>query len=244
MEDTLRLYKDDEVVKEKRKSESGKTTITIDDLDSNTTYEKGTFKLAWKGKEKESDKVDVPEFTTDKIGVESISVSDDAQTLSKGDTYSINVSIEPDDADDTDVSYSSNNKDVATVTDDGEVEAIKSGNATITVKSNDNGNATAKVKIKVETHVENVQVEDDSATVEVGDTHQINASVTPYDADDNRLSYSSNNEDVATVDNDGVVTGLSEGTSNITVSSHEDSDINTNVSVTVEDNSTDEGETE
>lgn len=149
MADTLRLYKDDEVVKEKRKSNDGATEITIDNLDSNTTYQKGTFKLAWKGEEKESDKVDVPEFTTDKIGVENISVSNNEQTLSVGETYSIEVNIEPSDADDKSVTYSSNNNPVATVTDNGEVEAVKSGNATITVKSNDN-NATDKVRIKVE----------------------------------------------------------------------------------------------
>lgn len=247
MAKVLRLYKDDEVVKEKRQSEEGKTTLTIDNLDSNTTYAKGTYKLAWKSSEKESDKVDVPEFTTDKIGVESVSVAQDAQTLSKGETSSINVSIQPDDADVKNVSYTSNNKEVATVTDSGEVTAVKSGNATITVKSEDNAQATAKVKVKVETPVNGVSVENENATIEVGDTSQVNATVTPDDADDKKVNYSSDNEEVATVNAEGVVTGVSEGNATVTVSSNEDSSINATINVTVEDNSeedTDEGEEE
>lgn len=151
MDNTLRIYKDGEFIKEKSQNKESKTTITIDGLESNTTYEKGMFKLAWKGKEKESDKVDVPEFKTDKIGVESLTVSQDEKTLSEGDTHSIDVTVEPSNADDKTVSYSSNNDEVATVSNSGEVEAIKSGNATITVKSKDNSKATSKVKIKVET---------------------------------------------------------------------------------------------
>lgn len=150
MAKTLVVYRDNEVIKEEPKNPNGQTTVTITGLDSNTSYEKGTFKISWKNENGESDKVDVPAFKTDAIGVTNISVGADTVTLEVGSQSQINTTVEPSNAEDKSVTYSSNNKAVATVTDNGLIEGVKSGNATITVKSVDNSQATAKVRVTVE----------------------------------------------------------------------------------------------
>lgn len=162
MAKTLVVYQNDEVVKEEPKSSSGKTTVTISDLESNTEYPEGTYQIAWKDGDKESDKKDIPAFTTDKVAVETITVNNEDVTLDEGDTFNIEATISPSDADDKGVTYSSNNRPVATVSDNGEVTGVKSGNATITVKSTDNGDVTAKVKVKVN-EVEDTSDGDDNA---------------------------------------------------------------------------------
>ena len=61
---TLELYKDGKKINEQPENENGRTTIRIENLDSNTTYEKGTYKLAWSKNGEVSDLVDVPSFKT------------------------------------------------------------------------------------------------------------------------------------------------------------------------------------
>ena len=61
---TLELYKDGKKINEQPENENGRTTIRIENLDSNTTYEKGAYKLAWSKNGEVSDLVDVPSFKT------------------------------------------------------------------------------------------------------------------------------------------------------------------------------------
>lgn len=161
MAKTLVVYKDSEVIREEPKNPNGKTTVTISGLESNTDYAKGTFKISWKDDNGESDLVDVPAFKTDEKGVTSVSVGNDAVTLDVGNTSQIDVTVEPTDADNKAVTYSSNNKAVATVSDSGLIEAVKSGSATITVKSSNNSQATSKVRVTVE-DIEDVPPEEPS----------------------------------------------------------------------------------
>lgn len=161
MSKTLVVYRDDAIVKEEPKNPNGKTTVTIDGLESNTSYNAGTFKISWKNENGESKKVDVPAFKTDAVGVTSIAVSNEAVTLDVGSQSQIDVSVAPSNADNKGVTYTSNNNPVATVTDNGLIEAVKSGSATITVKSVDNAQAIAKVRVTVEeTPVEETPVEE------------------------------------------------------------------------------------
>ncbi|ARQ95922.1 hypothetical protein qdsa001_166 [Staphylococcus phage qdsa001] len=64
MEKTLKVYKDGEVVGTKTAEQTGKTTISISGLTADTTYPKGTYKVAYSNESGESEKVDVPEFKT------------------------------------------------------------------------------------------------------------------------------------------------------------------------------------
>ena len=146
---TLLVYRGGEVIKRQPAAERGRTTVTIDGLESNTTYDEGDFKLAWTDGNLESDKVNVPEFKTNKIGVTNITSTPDTVSLTVGETQQINTVVTPDGANDKSVTYSTNNQPVATVTQDGLITAESSGQATITVKSNDDPTVTFKVRVTV-----------------------------------------------------------------------------------------------
>ena len=64
MEKTLKVYKNGEVVGSQVANNDGDTTVSITGLEAGTTYPAGTFKVAFSNDSGESDKVDVPEFTT------------------------------------------------------------------------------------------------------------------------------------------------------------------------------------
>src|SRR5699024_7229203 len=134
---------------------TGKTTGTIEGLTRNTEYTKGTDKLAWSNGATESAKLDVPAFTTNNRGVATVTATPATTSITDGNTQQISSEVEPTNADDKTLIYTSDNEPVATVDDSGLITAVKAGNATITVKSNDNTKATAKVSVTVEEAVIN-----------------------------------------------------------------------------------------
>ena len=70
--------------------------------------------------------------------------------------------------------------------------------------------------------VTGVTADPTSGSVKVGATLQVNASVSPADATDKTVTYASSDETIATVDGNGLATGVKAGTANITVTSHAD----------------------
>ncbi|MCR5777104.1 MAG: Ig-like domain-containing protein, partial [Lachnospiraceae bacterium] len=77
-------------------------------------------------------------------------------------------------------------------------------------------NVTITFTIEPSVDVTGVTLNKNSATLSVGDTETLTATVSPDDATDNTITWSSDNTAVATVSN-GVVTAVAEGTANITV---------------------------
>lgn len=177
---TLLVYRAGEVIKRQPAAERGRTTVTIDGLESNTTYDEGDFKLAWTDGNLESDKVNVPEFKTNKVGVTNITSTPDTVSLTVGETQQINTVVTPDGANDKSVTYSTNNQPVATVTQDGLITAESSGQATITVKSNDDPTVTSKVRVTVKDKpVEEQPSTDDTPSTEQPDTDDTTSTEQP-----------------------------------------------------------------
>ena len=119
-----------------------------------------------------------------------------------------------------DVTWSSSNTEVATVSSKGVVTAKALGDAiiTATVKSNTELTATCRVSV-VATTVESITFAEPVMTVTVGGAGQLNPIITPASAaEDNEIIYKSANEAVATVDANGLVKGVAEGQTTITVS--------------------------
>lgn len=162
MADKLNLYRGDELVSSAERQEDGTATITIDGLDANTDYAKGTFKVAFENENGESDRVDVPAFKTKAIRVSGVTVAPETLELNVGDTANVTSTVAPSTATNKAVSYASSNTDVATVDANGQVTAVASGTANIEVTTEDGGKtATTAVTVAEETPEEpaNVDVE-------------------------------------------------------------------------------------
>ncbi|MDQ0359926.1 Ig-like domain-containing protein [Breznakia pachnodae] len=149
-------------------------------------------------------------------------------TMYVKDTHRVNPIVEPDDATNKKVSYTSDNKDVATVDENGKITATGKGTATITVTSqgeNEKGKKeTASIAVTVKPKIIPVtgiclDKKDKDITMYVKDTHQVNPIVEPEKATNKKVSYTSDKEDVATVDENGKITATGKGTATITVTS-------------------------
>lgn len=152
--------------------------------------------------------------------VESILIDRTGLSLECGDTYTLTTIVLPVTAEDQSLSWTSSNTSVATVDSDGMVTAIAPGSATITAKANDGSGVSVSCEVLVkatEVNVSGISISQNSASLTAGETLALTATVSPDDATDKSLSWSSSNTSVATVDSNGNVTAIAAGTASIKV---------------------------
>lgn len=154
---------------------------------------------------------------TVKRHVSGVSLSKSSLNLYVGETESLAATVAPEDASDKTVSWSSGNSAVASVSKDGKVTANKAGKATITVTTKDGG-FTATCEVVVKCHVSGVAVSKPELTMHVGGTELLTAVISPADATDKSVTWSSDHPEIASVgEKDGKVTAKKTGKAVITV---------------------------
>ena len=156
------------------------------------------------------------------IHVIGVSLNKELLTLGEGESETLTATVLPANATDKSVTWSSSNPSVATVDNNGKVIAVKEGQATITVKTNDGGfTDTCQVTVNQKIQVIGVLLDKKSLTLVIDDFETLTATVHPENAADKSVTWSSSNSNVATVDNNGKVTAISEGYAIITVTTND-----------------------
>ena len=150
------------------------------------------------------------------IPVTGVSLDHTSLTLIEGESETLTATVAPENATDKSVTWKSSNTSVAAVSSSGVVTAKAAGVATITVTTND-GSKTAQCNVTVSVPVSGVSLDKTSLTLPVGDTQTLTATVSPSNASDKSVAWSSGNTSVATVSSTGVVTAKAAGTTTITV---------------------------
>lgn len=150
--------------------------------------------------------------------------------LEVGEQLELSVAFSPEEVDNASVVWSSSDPEVATV-QDGVVSVLEAGEATICAVSACGVYADQCVITVTKSEpdpepepepepepilVTGVSLEPEEATLEIGETLELEATVLPRDADDKRVEWDSSDELVATV-RDGVVTAVGSGTATIRV---------------------------
>lgn len=133
-----------------------------------------------------------------------------------GQRVRLTATIQPEDAVNQTVLYTSSNPEVATVNDKGVVYARAPGKAVITAKTQDRGRKV-NFTLRVHPKPEGIQLNTSEMALGKGARKRIRASLTPANALPSEFVWRSNKPAVATVDEKGRVTGVSSGTAVITV---------------------------
>ena len=153
------------------------------------------------------------------VSVTNVTLNMSSVEITEGETASITATISPDNADNKKVFWTSSDASVATVSN-GTVTAVKPGTATITATSDDGGKtATCVVTVKEKTYaVTGVSLDKTTLTLTEGDSQTLNATVSPSNATNKKVLWTSSDASVATVSN-GTVTAVKPGTATITATS-------------------------
>lgn len=157
------------------------------------------------------------------VDVTGIELSPSTAELVVDETLQLTATIAPTNATNQNVIWTSSDENIATVSTTGLVKALTAGTASITAKSEDGGfTATCEISItKPVIPVTDISLDEESVEIKVGEILQLNVFITPENATDQSISWSSSNSEVASVDAEGLVTALKEGESNITVKSND-----------------------
>lgn len=145
-----------------------------------------------------------------------ISLDREQAQIAEGNTLWLGTNITPEDATETILTWNSSDETIATVNHEGMVTAVKEGDATISVETTNGLKAECKIKVTPEVKATGITIDQHTATIAQGQTLSLYAQITPGNASNKKLMWSSTNESVATVDNEGVVTAVSPGTTTIT----------------------------
>ena len=172
----------------------------------------------------------------------------EATLTAKGQTVQLTATVAPANATNKNVTYTTSNAAVATVSESGLVTAVAKGTADITVTTED-GNKTAVCKVTV-------SIADQPTTVAVtgvtlnkkeetltakGQTVQLTATVAPANATNKNVTYTTSDETVATVSESGLVTAVAKGTADITVTTEDGNKTAVcKVTVSIDDSKADE----
>ena len=152
--------------------------------------------------------------------VTSITLSTTDTTVRKGDYFWLFATVNPSNATNQNIVWSSNNTAVATVDSDGMVTGVEAGDAFITATSADSG-VTARCQVVVTQAVTGITLNVNEQTIDKGEKFLIIPNVEPIDATDKTVTYTSSDPEVATVSDNGIVTGITGGTAIIVVQTNE-----------------------
>lgn len=164
---------------------------------------------------------------TVKVAAKDITVPDNLDVkLNDGNETTVEATVSPADATDVKVSYTSTDEAVATVDKDGRVQVLQPGECDIvtTLTQEDKKVVEKKTHIKAYYEVEGITLDKTEGILTAGNTVALNATVLPEEiADETTVTWTSSDEKVATVDENGKVTAIAAGEATITANAGEKS---------------------
>ena len=171
-------------------------------------------------------------FVDKQVGATDITLDPARLTINKGASATLTLTIKPEDFTDT-VSWKSSDTSVVTVSDTGVVKGVGLGTATIKVVV---GSKSASCTVTVQQPVTSIDLNSYSRTMEALETFQLTATAYPSTAVDRRVSWSSSDPAIASVDANGLVTAYKKGSAVITVSAMDGSGVTATCKITVANN--------
>ena len=148
--------------------------------------------------------------------IEEIKLNIDRNIINKGEKVQLRVETKPDDVALNEIEFSSENSEIATISSDLYVLGLKSGKTKIYAKAK-NG-VEDSINIDVVTPLEDIILSSDEYTIQEEEKLKLEPIIFPDDADNKEIKYVSENSEIASIDNNGVITGNKIGSTNIILS--------------------------
>ena len=224
----IKAYTDDRIPDESEEEdeESGKEDLNEENLDGEDTDDEESG-----GEDPKDD--DEPVI----IYVDTIEIISPVEQLVVGDTYTFTALVLPDDADDTDIIWSSDAEDVLSIDEaSGYAKALSAGTATITCTAADGNGASDSLQITIEepdVSVTSIILNETEQQLVPGQSYALEATVMPENATDQNVIWTSSDPSIAEVTDEGIVTAKAAGTTTITCTAADGSSVKAACKVTV-----------
>ena len=173
-------------------------------------------------------------FVNKEVKATKVQLSETNLSINKGETTTLILTVTPQNFTD-EVTWKSSNTNVVTISDAGVVTAKAAGTATIRVTV---GSVSASCKVTVLQPVTSISLNKSSLTLEGGDSFTLVASVYPSDAYNKQVKWSTSDERVASIDQQGNVTATGKGKATITAMAADGSGVYRNCTITVNSTTT------
>ncbi len=152
------------------------------------------------------------------VAVTGVSLNKQTLSLVEGGSETLTATVTPSNATNKAVSWKSSDATIATVDNSGKVTAVKAGSATITVTTTD-GSKTATCSVTVTANsvaVTGITIDKTEISKVAGETEKLSATVAPENATDKKVTWTTSDAKVASVDENGNVTAVAAGSATIT----------------------------
>jgi len=158
--------------------------------------------------------------TSDYIPPTNIKLNKSSTTILVGNTEKLTATINPSNATNKNITWTSSNPSVATVNSSGTISAKSTGTTTITASAY-GLKATCTVTVTYSLSLKGISLNKTSLTLKEKAVEQLNIIYNPTSASNKKVTWKSSNTNIATVDSSGKVTGVTPGTATITVVSND-----------------------
>ena len=207
-------------------SSSNPEVATVDDKGNVTATGLGTTVITVTSAENPDVKKEIT-VTVEKPFVDSTGLELNKETviIRKGETDKVIVTVKPDDATDKSVIYKSSDESVVKVDEEGNIIAVGEGTAVIRVSIKGKPHIYKEVWVEIKPEkvpVTDVTPSENEIELEEGATGKVTVTVTPDNATEKGVTYSSSDESVVKVDEKGNIIAVGAGTATITVKSKDD----------------------
>ena len=196
---------------------SNEGVVTVDENGNITALKEGTATITVTTKDGGYTATCTVTVSKGVVAVTGIGFANNTATVITNYTITLKATISPSDATNKNITWSSSDTSIATVNQNGVVTGKKAGKVTITAKTVDGGyTATVTVTVK-DQPVTGVSISGGKSTMTVGDKGTLKATVKPSNATNKKVTWSSDHNNIVSVDSKGNIKALAPGTATITV---------------------------
>ena len=176
-----------------------------------------------------------------KVDIKAKSVSfenSEYNITSAGQKINVNASVLPEKTNNKTLEYKSSNEKIAVVDGEGNVTPVGNGTCQITATTTDGSNLQAKCNVNVDIKpikVTGIKIRDKSYTIiSLNQTPSFRTTITPSNATNKEVKWTSSNENIAVVSENGIVTPVKNGTCKIIATTTDGTNLSASIDITVD----------
>lgn len=162
-----------------------------------------------------------------------IKVNEEKVKIYAGEGYQVEVTVLPEALENKKVKYASSNNKIVTVDNKGKITGMKKGTAQITITTEETPQISKIIEVTVEEKPSELRVDQSEIELYVEDSDYLNVTVLPENLENKEVTYVTSDDNIAIVDKNGKVTGIAEGTAQITITTKLEPAISLTVTVHV-----------